>query len=78
MASKNGKNTVFILTRDDVVNMVRQVQPDIDAEKAVDTDFLAHVKKAVEWGLECWSDVLKVAVEDALPNTCRQSRLRLN
>lgn len=77
MPSKNGKNTVFVLTRDDVVDMVRQVDPNIDPEKAVDEDMLAHVKKGVESGLgEAWPVVMRVAVEDALPNTCRQQSMK--
>jgi hypothetical protein len=79
MPTKNGKNTIFILTRSDVVAMVTQVQPNIDAEKTVTDDFLARVRKGVEWGLStCWPDVMKTAVEETLPISNRQRSLDFN
>jgi len=38
---------------------------DIPAE-AITDDVLAQVKKGVEWGLECWSEVVKEAISMAL------------
>jgi len=57
------QNTIFILTRDDVILCARQMGiPD----EAITDDVLSQVKKGVEWGLECWSDVMKEAINMAL------------
>jgi len=56
-------DTIFILTREDVIECAREM--DIPAE-AITDDVLAQVKKGVEWGLECWSEVMKEAINMAL------------
>ena len=56
-------DTIFILTREDVMECAREM--DIPAE-AITDDVLAQVKKGVEWGLECWSEVVKEAINMAL------------
>ena len=56
-------DTIFILTREDVIECAREM--DIPAE-AITDDVLAQVKKGVEWGLECWSEVVKEAINMAL------------
>jgi hypothetical protein len=56
-------NTIFVLTREDVVNCAREM--DIP-EDAITDDVLALVKKGVEWGLECWSEVVKEAINMTL------------
>jgi len=60
---ENGNDTIFILTREDVMESAREM--DIPAE-AITDDVLAQVKKGVEWGLECWSEVVKEAINMAL------------
>lgn len=60
---ENGNDTVFILTKEDVIECAREM--DIPAE-AITDDVLAQVKKGVEWGLECWSEVVKEAINMAL------------
>ena len=56
-------DTIFILTKEDVVECAREM--DIPAE-AITDDVLAQVRKGVEWGLECWSEVMKEAINMAL------------
>ena len=58
-------DTIFILSREDVVDCAREMGI---PEEAITDDILAHVKKGVEWGLECWSDVVKEAINMALKN----------
>ena len=60
---ETGNDTIFILTREDVVECAREM--DIPAETITD-DVLQQVKKGVEWGLECWSEVMKEAINMAL------------
>jgi hypothetical protein len=55
--------TIFVLTREDVVICAEQMG--IPAE-AITDDVLRQVKKGVEWGLECWSEVMKEATNVAL------------
>jgi hypothetical protein len=57
------KNTVFILTREDVVECAQEMG--IPAE-AITEDVLARVKDSMDWGLECWSMVMKEAINIAL------------
>jgi len=54
---------VFILTREDVIGVAKEM--DIPKE-AITDDVLRQVKKGVEFGLECWSEVVKTALEEAL------------
>jgi hypothetical protein len=60
---KQSNDTVFILTKEDVIECAREMG--IPAE-AITDDVLAQVKKGVEWGLECWSEVMKEAINMAL------------
>jgi len=62
-APENGDDTIFILTKEDVIECACEM--DIPAE-AITDDVLAQVKKGVEWGLECWSEVVKEAINMAL------------
>jgi len=57
------QNTIFILTREDVVNCARQMGI---PEQAITDDVLYQVKKGVSWGLEYWPDVVKEAINMAL------------
>jgi len=36
------------------------------SEEAITDDVLYQVSKGVEWGLECWSEVVKEAINMAL------------
>jgi hypothetical protein len=57
------ENTIFILTREDVVACAEQMG--IPKETMTD-DVIHQVKKGVEFGLECWTDVVKTAIKEAL------------
>ena len=57
------ENTIFVLAREDVVECAREMNI---PEEAITDDILAQVKRGVEWGLECWSDVVKEAINMAL------------
>ncbi|MDD5537374.1 MAG: hypothetical protein PHF12_00230 [Candidatus Omnitrophica bacterium] len=63
MSEENGKEVVFILTREDVLECASEMG--IPAE-AITDDVFYQVKKGVEWGLECWSDVMREAINFAL------------
>jgi len=54
---------VFILTMEDVIACAKEMGI---PEEAITDDVLAQVKKGVEWGLECWSEVTKEAINMAL------------
>ncbi|MDD4986284.1 MAG: hypothetical protein PHQ43_10955 [Dehalococcoidales bacterium] len=56
-------DTIFVLSKEDVVDCAREMGI---PEEAITDDILAQVKKGVEWGLECWSDVVKEAINMAL------------
>jgi len=57
------KDNVFVLSREDVINCAKELGI---PEKVITDDILAQVKKGVEWGLECWSEVVKEAINMAL------------
>jgi len=57
------EDTIFVLTREDVVGCAKEMGI---AEAAITDDVLEEVKKGVEFGLECWSDVVKSAIAWAL------------
>jgi hypothetical protein len=57
------KDTIFVLSREDVIGCAREMG--IPKEEITD-DILAQVKKGVMWGLECWSEVVKEAINMAL------------
>jgi hypothetical protein len=54
---------VFTLTREDVIECAKEMG--IPPE-AITDDVFQQVKKGVEWGLECWSEVMKEAINFAL------------
>jgi hypothetical protein len=56
-------DTIFVLSRGDVIECAREMG--IPAE-AITDDVLRQVKKGVEFGLECWSEVVKEAINMAL------------
>ena len=55
--------TIFILTKEDVIGCAREIGI---PEEMINDDILYQVKKGVEWGLECWSEVMKEAINMAL------------
>jgi len=57
------ENTIFILAREDVIACAKEIGI---PEAAITDDVLHKVKKGVEWGLECWTDVVKTAIKEAL------------
>jgi len=57
------KDTIFVLSREDVIGCAREMNI---PEEAITDDILAQVKKGVEWGLECWSEVVKEAISMSL------------
>ena len=61
MVSDNG--VIFRITKEDVICCARQMGI---PEKAITDDVLYQVRKGVEFGLECWSDVLEEAINMAL------------
>ena len=58
-----GKDIIFVLSREDVIECASEMGI---AEEAITDDVLYQVKKGVEFGLECWSDVVKTAISEAL------------
>jgi hypothetical protein len=57
------EDVVFILTREDVIDCAREMGM---PEQVITDDVFQQVKKGVEWGLESWSDVIKVAIQEAI------------
>lgn len=56
-------DVIFQLTREDIIECAMEMgMPD----EAITADVLAQVKKAVDWGLECWPMVVKEAINIAL------------
>ena len=53
---------VFILTKEDVIGEAKETGI---PEEAITDDVLYQVKKGVEWGLECWTEVVKTALDEA-------------
>ena len=63
MAADSGKDVIFVLTREDVIECARMKGI---PEEAITDDVLRQVKKGVESGLECWSEVVMTAIDFAL------------
>ena len=57
------QNTIFVLTKEDVLECARMKGiPD----EAITDDVLRQVRKMVDSGLECWSEVVITAIDFAL------------
>ena len=54
---------VFILTMEDVLTCAEEMSI---PKEAITDDIFYQVKKGVEFGLECWSEVVKTALAEAL------------
>ena len=59
------KDTIFVLTREDVIECAREMSI---PEEVITDDVLYQVRKGVEFGLECWSEVVKEAITITLKN----------
>jgi hypothetical protein len=59
------EKTIFILTREDVVNCAKEMGL---PEDSITDEVLDQVKKGVEWGFESWPDVVKAAISWAVQN----------
>ena len=57
------KDTIFVLTKEDVLEYARELGI---PEEAITDDVLHMVRKGVDIGLECWSMVIKEAINFAL------------
>jgi hypothetical protein len=57
------EDTIFVLTREDVIECARMKGI---PEEAITDDVLRQVKKGVDRGLECWSEVVMAAIDFAL------------
>ncbi len=62
-AKEPDKDIIFVLTKEDVLECAKEL--DIP-EEAITDDILHLVRKGVDSGLECWSDVVKAAIDCAL------------
>jgi hypothetical protein len=60
---ESSKNTIFVLSKEDVIACARDMNI---PKEAITDDVLEQVKKGVEWGLDCWADVVKEAINLAL------------
>jgi hypothetical protein len=54
---------IFRITREDVIDCARQMGI---PEEAITNDVLDQVKKGVEFGLDCWAEVVQEAINIAL------------
>jgi len=57
------KDTIFVLTKEDVIECAQEMGI---SEETITDDVLYQVRKGVEFGLECWSEVMKEAINIAL------------
>ena len=57
------KDVIFVLTKEDVMECAKELG--IPGE-AITDDILYQVRKGVDAGLECWSDVVRDAINFAL------------
>ena len=61
--SQESQDSIFTLSRNDVIACAREMG--IPDEEITD-DVLEQVRKGVEWGLDCWVDVVKETIKLAL------------
>jgi len=57
------EDIIFVLTKEDVLECARMKGI---PEDAITDDVLRQVKKGVDSGLECWSEVVMAAIDFAL------------
>ena len=54
---------VFLIQNQDVIACAKELGI---PQEAITDDVLHQVKKGVEFGLECWTDVVKEALKEAI------------
>lgn len=64
--SESEDDTIFVLSREDVYLMAEQMGLSRDL---ITPDVMEKVKDGVEWGLEYWSEVMRIAIQEALAKT---------
>ncbi len=64
-----GNGSIFIFTREDVIGCAGELGI---PEDTITDDVLNRVKKGVEWGLECWSEVVETALREVLDKSVRK------
>jgi len=57
------KDVIFVLTKEDVIERAKEMGI---PEEAITDDVLYQVRKGVDAGLDCWSDVVRDAINFAL------------
>ncbi len=57
------EDIIFVLTKEDVLECARMKGI---PEEAITDDVLRQVRKGVDSGLECWSEVVMTAIDFAL------------
>ena len=57
------KDTIFVLTKEDVIECAQEMGI---PEETITDGVIYQVRKGVEFGLECWSEVVKEAINMAL------------
>ena len=62
---KAEQETIFILTREDVLRCAAEMGI---PEDAITDDVIENVKKGVSWGFFNWDEVVKSAINYALKN----------
>ena len=68
MAKYEGdKNVLFILTDADAQIMAKE-----RIGRELTEDELYSVRKGLEWGLECWNEVMSVAIDEAVRNNAKE------
>jgi hypothetical protein len=63
MVMESDRDTVFILTREDIIDCARELNI---PEEDITDEVLQEIKKGVDWGMEFWSDVVKEAIRIAI------------
>ena len=56
-------DVVYLLTKEDVIACAKEMGI---PKEAITDDVFHRVKKGVEFGLECWTEVVKTAIKEAL------------
>lgn len=62
MTTDSRRDIVFILTWEDVIECAQEMGIPVEA---ITDDVFEQVKKGVEWGLQCWAEVMREAINFA-------------
>ncbi len=63
MVTTESNETIFAISRQDVINCAKEMGL---PEEAITEELLDQVKDGVSWGLEYWAEVVKAAIKFAL------------